>query len=289
AWGKLDELKAILPSSVPWQALSATFPPHILKTVETKILQPNYASIQVSANRPNVKTIAFTSLETPQNYDCFLMTPFDLASQPCVLIFFDDTDLASRIAEHLDKLLPMQYCDQGVVQHYHSGMSETYLQCAHLAFTEQDGICKVLCATFGESPMQGVDFLDVKIVCNAGLPGNIVDSLQCRGCIGRRDGDQGLFVIFHEPWVMSIHLEQYEGSCDDPDQPQGTLKPHLQLMIVPVVLQSSLCSVKTVANCFLQTILVTRPHQHCTMKQCFVVIVIMMVLSLPTFSLVLSS
>ena len=37
--------------------------------------------------------------------------------------------------------------------------------------------------------------------------------------------------------------------------------PHLQLVIVPVALQSSLCSVKTVTDCFLQTILVTRPHQ----------------------------
>ncbi|KAF8221223.1 hypothetical protein L208DRAFT_1329412, partial [Tricholoma matsutake] len=228
AWGKLDELKAILPSSVPWQALSATFPPHILKTIKTKILRPNYASIQVSANRPNTIYATHqvvTSLETPQNYDCFLMTLFDLASQPHVLIFFDDTDLASKIVEHLDKLLPMQYRDQGAVQHYHSGMSEIYLQCAHLAFTEQDGICKVLCATSGESPMQGVDFPDVKIVCNAGLPGNIVDSLQCRGHVGQHNGDQGLFVIFYEPWVTSIHLEQYEGSCDDPDQPQGTLKP----------------------------------------------------------------
>lgn len=170
------------------------------------------------------------------------MTPFDLASQPHVLIFFDDTDLASKIAEYLDKLLPMQYRDQGVVQHYHSGMSETYLQCAHLAFTEQDGICKVLCATSGESvmsdlyltilsllftewPIQGVDFPDVKIVCNAGLPGNVIDSLQRGGCVGQCDGDQGLFVIFYEPWVTSIPLEQCESSCDDPDWPQRTLKP----------------------------------------------------------------
>jgi superfamily II DNA helicase RecQ len=73
--------------------------------------------------------------------------------------------------------------------------------------------------------MQGVDFPDVKIVCNAGLPGNIVDSLQRGGRVGRRDGDQGLFVNFYELWVKSISLEQYEGSCDDPDRPQGTLKP----------------------------------------------------------------
>lgn len=40
AWGRLDELKALLPHGIPWQAMSATFPPHILKTIETKILRP---------------------------------------------------------------------------------------------------------------------------------------------------------------------------------------------------------------------------------------------------------
>jgi superfamily II DNA helicase RecQ len=50
AWGKLDELKALLPCSVPWQAMSATFPPHILKTVEAKILCPMYITIRISLN-----------------------------------------------------------------------------------------------------------------------------------------------------------------------------------------------------------------------------------------------
>ena len=39
AWGRLDKLKVILPKTVPWWALSAMFPPHILKTVKEKILQ----------------------------------------------------------------------------------------------------------------------------------------------------------------------------------------------------------------------------------------------------------
>ncbi|KAF8233987.1 hypothetical protein L208DRAFT_1264260, partial [Tricholoma matsutake] len=54
AWGRLDELKALLPHGIPWQALSATFLPHILKTVEMKILWPGYVSIHVSSNRPNM-------------------------------------------------------------------------------------------------------------------------------------------------------------------------------------------------------------------------------------------
>jgi len=44
AWAQLDKLKALLPW-IPWQAISATFPLDILKTVEVKILWPNYVSI----------------------------------------------------------------------------------------------------------------------------------------------------------------------------------------------------------------------------------------------------
>ena len=38
AWGCLDELKAVLPQSVCWTVLSATFPPHVCATVEEKLL-----------------------------------------------------------------------------------------------------------------------------------------------------------------------------------------------------------------------------------------------------------
>lgn len=36
AWGRLDELKAILPKDTRWSGFSATIPPHILKVVEKK-------------------------------------------------------------------------------------------------------------------------------------------------------------------------------------------------------------------------------------------------------------
>ncbi|KAF8225112.1 P-loop containing nucleoside triphosphate hydrolase protein [Tricholoma matsutake] len=202
AWAQLDELKAILPRSIPWQALSATLR-------ESKILSPNYISIRISSNRPNTMYAThrvISNLEEPRNYECFLRQPFDLRSQPRVLIFFDDTDLAAVISDYLDAQLPADLRGKGIVRHYHSGMSETYLQRAHAAFTDPDGICKILCATSGESI--GVDFPDVDIVCNAGLPSNIVDMLQRGGRVGRREGSQG----FH-------------GNSDDPDRPRALLKP----------------------------------------------------------------
>ena len=85
AWGKLDELKAILPDRVCWNAFSATFPPHILKTVTKKILRPDHISIQVSSNRANTVYAThqvYGSIEDVRNYECFISEPFDFSKQP---------------------------------------------------------------------------------------------------------------------------------------------------------------------------------------------------------------
>ncbi|KAH9009895.1 P-loop containing nucleoside triphosphate hydrolase protein [Lactarius hengduanensis] len=182
AWGRLDELKAILPHCVHWVFLSATFPPHIRATVEKKLLQPGYTAIHVTSNRPNTVYAAhevLNSIEDFQNYECFLACPFSLVSQPRVLIFVDKKELACRIAAHLDSCLPSEYQEKGIVRHYHSQMSQKYLQVAHKAFTTPEGNCRVMVATSGQSV--GVDFPDVKIVCTAGLPANMVDILQRGG------------------------------------------------------------------------------------------------------------
>jgi len=70
-----------------------------------------------------------------------------------------------------------------------------------------------------------MDFPDVEIVCNAGLP-NIVKIRQRGGRGGRRDGDLGLSVMFYEPWVLNIRFEDFKyGEADDPDRLRSFLKP----------------------------------------------------------------
>lgn len=154
AWGRLDELKAILPHRVHWVFLSATFPPHIRTTVEKKLLQPGYTAIHVTSNRPNTVYAAhevLNSIEDFQNYECFLACPFSLVSQPRVLIFVDKKELACQIAAHLDSCLPSEHQDKGIVRHYHSQMSQKYLQVAHEAFTTPEGNCRIMVATSGQS------------------------------------------------------------------------------------------------------------------------------------------
>lgn len=62
-----------------------------------------------------------------------------------------------------------------------------------------------------------------------GLPGDIVDALQRGGRVGRRDGDEGLFVIFYESWALEISLDEFDdGDINDPDRPRKPLKPTSQ-------------------------------------------------------------
>jgi len=156
AWGRLGELKALLSNKVRWHCFSATFAPHILKTVEAKLLQSSYELIKLTSNRPN--TIYAThrvinSIDDLRNYACFLLPKrdFSLVAQPRVLIFVDNRTLTDRIARFLNLLLPEHYQNKGVVRHYHSLMSELYLQRAHKDFTDPNGAGPIMIATANQS------------------------------------------------------------------------------------------------------------------------------------------
>lgn len=107
-----------------------------------KVLRPNY----IYATHRVVD-----SIEEPRNYGFFLTNPFNLKTQPRILIFFDSKQLTSEITKHPDSQLPPEYRGTGIVRHYHSGMSDLYLQITHDEFTKDEGRCNILCATAGES------------------------------------------------------------------------------------------------------------------------------------------
>ena len=70
--------------------------------------------------------------------------------------------------------------------------------------------------------LQGVDFPDVSIVCNAGLPSDIVEALQRGGRVGRHEGAKALFVTFYEAWACKISLNEFmAGDPNDPDGPRS--------------------------------------------------------------------
>lgn len=53
AWGRLKEIKAILPSRIPWHGLTATCPPHVERVIKKSILRDGYSVTRLTSNRPN--------------------------------------------------------------------------------------------------------------------------------------------------------------------------------------------------------------------------------------------
>ncbi|PPQ74938.1 hypothetical protein CVT26_011412, partial [Gymnopilus dilepis] len=173
SWSLLPNLIAHFPRLTRVHAFSATLPPHILKSV-ANVLKPDYTFIHVTSNRPNTMYATHQvhgAIDNLHNYECFVQQPFDLDKQP--------HNLTTKIADHLNSCLPVQFRGARIVHHYHSGMSEEYLQQVHDSFIDPNGSCRILVATSGESV--GVDFPNVKIVCAADLPSTIVDVLQRAG------------------------------------------------------------------------------------------------------------
>ncbi|EDR07604.1 uncharacterized protein LACBIDRAFT_327990 [Laccaria bicolor S238N-H82] len=156
------------------------------------------------------------------------MSLFHPAIQPHVLIFVDNKKLAACIASHLDSCLPPTIQNKGIVVHYHSKMPEKYLKKAHDSFIREDGICRIMVATLAQSV--GVDFPNVKIVCTVSLPSTTTDTLQCGDRAFHNSTEDALFVIFYEPWIEEISLDNFKNfDMTDLDRPRMTLKANSQL------------------------------------------------------------
>ncbi|KAI4527998.1 hypothetical protein K525DRAFT_263669 [Schizophyllum commune Loenen D] len=224
SYGRLGELKVRLPR-VPWIVATATAPLAIMKTIETTLLRPNYLKIELSVNRPNIAYATHRvvkSIDFLANYICFVKKPFDLASQPRVLIFRDDRAACIRIARFLDQSLPKEHRNKGVVRYYHSSMSQEYCDLAHKEFTEPNGGCRFLVSTSGQAT--GVDHLNVLIVCCSGLPSLLLDGAQRVGRAVCQVLELGLGIFFVDPWIDQVDISGLEDSEDvrrDADFPVG--------------------------------------------------------------------
>lgn len=159
AYSRLGQFRVFLQKATPFQALSATFPPHILSTVKKELsLRSNLVEIQLSTNRPNITyatRVVSTTLRDFSNLDFVL--PLQLHPQttiPKTLIFHDSKEEATSAAAYINSRLPLSLQGRGIVKHYHSDMSVDYLQETFADFSSTQGSCRVLHATAGASTVR---------------------------------------------------------------------------------------------------------------------------------------
>lgn len=161
AYGRLDEFRAILSDSVVFQALSATFPPHIYNVVQRKlVIKPDHLAITLSTNRPNIvyaTTPIIGSLRDLRNFNFLVPTNFHPPMEiPKTLVFHDSKQGAIDAAEYTNARLPKPLQNQGIVRRYQSDMSVDYLQQTYTDFSNTDGRCRILHATAGASTVSRV-------------------------------------------------------------------------------------------------------------------------------------
>ncbi|KAK7460975.1 hypothetical protein VKT23_008903 [Stygiomarasmius scandens] len=235
AWGSFGELRITLPKSIRMHGFTATCPPHVQKAIEDSCLRSDRILIKTTVNRPNTiyaRHCVVKGFDQLRNFDCFIRNPFTpdkpLSYQPRILLFFDDSNQALKIACYLNRICPQRYRNTGFVRHYYSMMSSEYLEKAHSEFTTADGPCRILCATSAES--LGVDFPDVDITVNVGVPSDQCEDSQRAGCGGRRE-KPGLHLVLYEPWVNELNRLDFDAVKEfgnDPDRPRKVLKPGMR-------------------------------------------------------------
>ncbi|KIJ04274.1 hypothetical protein PAXINDRAFT_183194 [Paxillus involutus ATCC 200175] len=232
AYGKLGQFRILLPKGTPFQALSATLPPHILAVVKKELMvTPSYLELRLSTNRPNI-TYATTplvgSLRNFRNLD-FLIPPIfhPPMAIPKTLVFHDCKQDTADAATYLDERLPQNIRNHSIVKHYHSDMSAEYLQKTFEDFSSDDGRCRILHATAGAST--GLDIRGVLVVIQYGICKNMAEMVQRAGRAVRDPGLNGLYLAMIEPWALESSLgeddQDTDGPTDDPDRPwAGTVK-----------------------------------------------------------------
>ncbi len=153
ALGRLGEFRIKIGKQVPMQALSGTQPPHIKAAIIENLLfdESRLCSVELTSNRPN--TIYAThpivgELRDFRNLDFIVPVPYPTGWQlPKTLVFHDNAEQAGQASLYHTKRLPEDLQKNGLVMHYHGGMSKEYLTRVYEDFSKPDGNCRVLHTT----------------------------------------------------------------------------------------------------------------------------------------------
>ncbi|KAJ7269062.1 P-loop containing nucleoside triphosphate hydrolase protein [Mycena rebaudengoi] len=219
SWGALNELRIRLPKGVSFQALSATSPPHIKSALieHLNFDTSSLISLKLSCNRPNIVYATHRivgTLSDFRNLDFLISIPFTALLM--VLVFHDDTQQTADATAYLEKRLPVELQNKGVIRHYHGGMSKAYLTQVFEDFSNDDGVCRILNGTEGIST--GLDVAGIDAVIDYGAPREQSTGIQRGGRAGRR-GQLAVYLLMAERWVYTASLDSADPDSTDPDRP----------------------------------------------------------------------
>ncbi|KAJ7752946.1 hypothetical protein B0H16DRAFT_1258836, partial [Mycena metata] len=198
AWGALGEVRAKVPKSTAIQALSATIPTHIYKSIVNGLsLPPDVTIVKVSINRKNLiyaTHVLVNGRFKMRNLDMIIPPVFHPPMHLLLLVIFHDNKVETSVAsQYLNSRLPLEFQSLGICRHYHSDMSPEYLEEVYTSFAEPEGNCLILNSTQGAGEVR-VQLLNLLQKC-------------------------GFCPTMIEPWVLEMDLDSAPAKECDPDRP----------------------------------------------------------------------
>ena len=125
-YSDVSKLRSFFPPSVPFLAVSATLPPHILAQVQHVLgcSNGNTMFVNLGNNHPNITPIVSCMHGAATDLDALNFTINEaLVGKPLIrtIIFVNSRELAFKVARHLKNLLPVERSSQ--IDFMHAGRS----------------------------------------------------------------------------------------------------------------------------------------------------------------------
>ncbi|KAI0309307.1 P-loop containing nucleoside triphosphate hydrolase protein [Amylostereum chailletii] len=150
-YGTIGIIRAFLPRSTPFVAVSATLTPRVRRDIIAKLqFDPtNYLFLNLGNDRPAVSQVV-RAVEHPLNshVDLDFVVPKDvdiITDIPKTFLYTDDIPGGSAIVDYLNARVPDQFRNFGLVRPYNAALSQKYRNDAMTLF--KAGIIRILVCT----------------------------------------------------------------------------------------------------------------------------------------------
>jgi len=211
----IGDLRARLPTSAPWVAVSATLPKETFHHVMGSLgfNDGRYIHFSLPIDNPHICYIPqFQSY--PISGTAFLdlawlipSTVTSIADITKTLVFCETIALGTRVYKFLQHLLPHSLSSSEAILVYHSLISDNGRSYAMDRFRE--GTTRIIVAS--DCFTWGVDVPDVRNVVVFGLPSSFSKLVQQMGRAGR-DKKQAYAITYAPPWVKDVSSDSAKGT-----------------------------------------------------------------------------
>lgn len=220
SYGRIHELRALVPKGTPLLACTATITSAMRKEVMESLEMAECEMLSVSPDRPNIyyEVCARTDVETDMN-DIVMSLKQLKNMAPRVIVYCRSLDVCADLYAHFHyELGDESYYPPGAEKvsnnrlfgMFHANTPLHNKEVVLNSLARPDGIVRVVFATVALG--MGINLRDVNTVIHYGAPQSIEDYFQESGR-GGRSGDTAKSVVYWKP--IECRLKKKPGSARD--------------------------------------------------------------------------